>query len=196
MKFSKIIIVLFIAIITITFSACGKKNDVSSQNQENKNLSNTVEISFPYVKQKGTASNQFAVWIEDETGEYVKTLFVTKFTATKGYKSREDAIPTWVEKSKISEEKTKEIDSVTGATPKSGDMVYTWDLKDKDGKDAPKGTYNFYVEGTTRWQSRILYSGEIEIGGNKITVKAEPKYSTDEAKESDMIGEVNAVYNP
>lgn len=193
MTFRKIITVQLIICMSLVFVACGNKE--SSKNLE-RNTPNTLEISFPYVRQSGSSNNQFAVWIESDSGEYIKTLSVTKYTATKGYKVQENAIPTWVKKSNISKKKTKEIDAVTEATPKSGDMVYIWDLKDKDGAEIPKGSYKFVVEGTTSLTSRITYSGKIEIGGEEATVKAEPQYVGNEAKESDMIGEVVAKYNP
>ncbi|MBQ2002369.1 MAG: hypothetical protein II240_03630, partial [Bacteroidaceae bacterium] len=34
----------------------------------------TVEITFDYVKQSGPGSNQYAVWIENDKNEVVKTL--------------------------------------------------------------------------------------------------------------------------
>lgn len=193
MTFRKILTVQLIICMTLIFVACGNKE--SSQKLE-RNTPNTLEVSFPYVRQSGSSNNQFAVWIESDSGEYIKTLSVTKYTATKGYKVQENAIPTWVKKSNISKDKTKEIDAVTEVTPKSGEMVYIWDLKDKDGTEVSKGTYKFVVEGTTSLTSRILYSGEIEIGGDEVTVKGEPQYVGNGAKESDMIGEVVAKYNP
>ena len=40
----------------------------------------TLEVSFDYQRQSGPGSNQYAVWIENEKGEVVKTLFVTSFS--------------------------------------------------------------------------------------------------------------------
>ena len=42
-----------------------------------------LEVSFDYQRQGGPGSNQYAVWIENEKGDVVKTLFVTSYT-TKG----------------------------------------------------------------------------------------------------------------
>ena len=55
-----------------------------------------VEISFIYEKISGSASNQFAIWIEDMGGNHIRTLYATKWTARGGYKSRPDSIPIWV----------------------------------------------------------------------------------------------------
>ena len=40
----------------------------------------SVSLSFNYLRQDGPGSNQYAVWVENEKGEVVKTLFVTSFT--------------------------------------------------------------------------------------------------------------------
>ena len=40
-----------------------------------------LEVSFNYQRQAGPGSNQYAVWIENEKGEFVKTLFFTSYTA-------------------------------------------------------------------------------------------------------------------
>lgn len=43
-----------------------------------------LEVSFYYQRQADPGSNQYAVWIENEKGNVVKTLFVTSYT-TKGH---------------------------------------------------------------------------------------------------------------
>ena len=49
-----------------------------AQNKQGKAAkAKTLEVSFNYQKQAGPGSNQYAVWIENEKGEFVKTLFVT-----------------------------------------------------------------------------------------------------------------------
>ena len=62
----------------------------TSENTEGK-----VEITFDYVKKQGPGSNQYAVWIENEKNEVVKTLFVTSFT-TKGRIRDGELFPTVV----------------------------------------------------------------------------------------------------
>ena len=63
-----------------------------------------LEVSFNYQRQNGPGSNQYAVWIENEKGEVVKTLFVTSFTTKgrvrgneqpmRGYVKRPACVPT------------------------------------------------------------------------------------------------------
>jgi hypothetical protein len=163
-----------------------------------------VTISFDYQKQSGYASNQFAVWIEDGNGALVKTLFATRFTATGGYRTRPDAIPLWVERAGLANKPN--VDAFSGATPKSGQLAYSWDLTDESGKRVPDGTYRFFVEGTLRWKNRVLYSGELALNGEPVMAAAEAQYIyeassdapalTDESPEHDMIGPVTAQYAP
>lgn len=154
-----------------------------------------VEISFPFVKQKGYASNQFVVWIEDAEGKFLKTLYVTNFTARQGYKTRKDSLKTWVKKSKRAEAAKDEIDAVSGATPRTGKLTYTWNCDDRQGNPVSPGNYRFFVEGTLFWESNVIYSGTIAVGGNgesNIPVKVE--YSSTDQKNKNMIGPVTAVY--
>lgn len=86
MKFEKLFVVCI-----IIFSAL-------SQQMIQAQTSGKVEIKFNYEKRAGIASNQFAVWIEDEDGNFIKTLYVTRFTGNGGYKKRPDALPLWSKK--------------------------------------------------------------------------------------------------
>ncbi|GHU69603.1 hypothetical protein FACS1894184_13900 [Clostridia bacterium] len=160
--------------------------------------SGSLTITFDFVKQSGSASNQFAVWVEDANGQFIRTLYATKFTASGGYKSRPDSIPIWVERSGV--------DGVSGATPQTGAFSCVWDLKDSNGITVPQGLYKFYIEGTLRWKNQVLYSSEIEIGDGAQSVTVEGDYTyessanqpalTDESSEHGMIGLVIAEYTP
>jgi hypothetical protein len=159
-------------------------------------ISSQVEISFLYQKQKGMASNQFAVWIEDSSGKYIKTLYATRFTAKGGWEKRQQSIPGWVKASKPNNISSKEIDAVTGATPSAGNLTYVWDCKDNNGKMVPAGKYSYIVEGTLRWDNRVLYSGIIKIGGPAQQSVAKSKFFGDKEQERGMITNVTAKYNP
>ena len=163
-----------------------------------------VAITFDFNKQSGYASNQFAVWIEDANGQLVKTLFVTKFTASGGYEKRPDAIPVWVERSGVAQDSAQ--DATSGATPKSGSLRYVWDLTDENGARVANGTYTFYVEGTLRWKNHVLFSGDIDLNGEAVSAEAAAQYTylaseeqaalTDESNEHAMIQDVTAEYIP
>ena len=159
-------------------------------------VSSKVTISFVYLRQSGRASNQFAVWIEDTTGKYIKTLYVTRFTAKGGWESRSDSIPSWVKAAQASNLSNKQIDSITGATPSAGNLSYWWDCKDYNNNVVPAGKYRYRVEGTVRWKSRVLYTGTIKIGGPAQQSKAKVELYGDGAEERNMITNVAAEYHP
>lgn len=171
---------------------------------ESSSLPGEVSISFDFTRQSGYASNQFAVWIEDTDGQYIKTLYATRYTAMGGYKNRPDSIPGWVEKSGLAD--MENVDAVSGATPQSGALTYTWDGTDAAGNAIPVGTYRFLVEGSLRWKNRVLYTGEIAIGDDAAFAEAEAQFiyegSPDQpalngdSTENGMIGPVQAVYTP
>ena len=69
-----------------------------------------LEISFRFQR-GGIASSQYAIWIEDETGKLVRTLYVTSFTAKGGYEYRKDALPVWTSKAKPSNRALKPFPS-------------------------------------------------------------------------------------
>jgi hypothetical protein len=166
--------------------------------------SGTVVISFDYRRQSGHASNQFAVWIEDTEGVYVKTLYATRFTAVGGYKDRPDSLSVWAERSGLAGMSDDRVDAITGATPQTGLLEYIWDLTGENSEPMPTGTYKCFVEGSLRWKNRVLYSGGIEIGDKPAVAEmtAEFVYEasdrqpalTADASENGMIGAVKAEY--
>ena len=163
----------------------------------------SLEIAFKYERQSGTASNQFAVWIENMDGQLIKTLYATRFTATGGYKNRPDSIPVWVEKSGLASIPESEIDAISGATPTSGDLSYYWDFTDLGGNKVAPVQYKFFVEGTLRWKNQVLCSGIIDMN-SPVTTEAEPEFSykgsgsqpalTGSSAENGMIGTVTASF--
>jgi len=199
MRQTRLIMAVFAAALLL-FTGCGSPTTANTINRED----DIVTVTLDFTKQSGYASNQFAVWIEDANGVFIKTLFVTKFTADGGYEKRPDAIPVWVEQSGI-DEGTKQ-DAVSGATPKTGAQRYVWDLTDESGARVPDGTYKFFVEGTLRWKNHVLFSGEIELNGEAASTDATAEYTyvksdeqpalTDKSPENAMIGLVKAEYIP
>ena len=160
-----------------------------------------LSVTFDFKRQSGSASNQFAVWIEDLDGSLVKTLYATEYTAEGGWEVRPDSLAAWVRKAMG----VSDFDAVATATPKSGEVSVAWDLKDEQGNAVPPGTYRFVVEGTLRWKNYVLYSGEIAIGGGNAVVQAEPEFFFagdgrqpalgESAPECGMITSVQAAYS-
>ena len=168
--------------------------------------SGEVIVTFDYTKISGSASNQWAIWIEDMDGNYINTVFATKWTAVGGHKTRPDSIAVWVEKSDIASMPDYYVDAISGATPKAGSQSYSWNLKDINGDTVSPGEYKVFVEGTLRWKNYVLYSGVITLDGNAVTVEADAEYVyeasdrqaalTSESPENTMIGTVTVRFVP
>ena len=169
-------------------------------------LSGLLVITFDYERQSGSASNQFAVWIEDTDGNIVRTLFTTRWTVNGGFRTRSDAIATWAKKSGLANMASTEIDAISGPTPRTGPQSYTWDLTDKNGDAVPPGDYVFIVEGTMRWKNHVIHSGVITLGTEPVTVLANADFVyigdlrnealTSDSEENNLIGPVTAVFTP
>ena len=164
----------------------------------------TLEVSFNYQRQAGPGSNQYAVWIENEKGEFVKTLFVTSYTAKgrargaepakRGYIVRPACVPTWVKSSKAEEKTDAQLDAVTGATPKSGGVqTFTWDFTDEKGKAVPQGIYKVKVEATLLFDSDIVYTGTFSTKDKPGNITLTSELNKPDEQHKDMVTDVKAV---
>lgn len=165
---------------------------------------NTLEVSFNYQRQAGPGSNQYAVWIENEKGEVVKTLFVTSFTTKgrtrgneqpmRGYIKRPACVPAWVKAAKANDLTDQQLDAVTGATPQtSGTQTFTWDFTDQQGKTVQKGTYKVFVEATLFNASTITYSGTFSTQDKAGNVTLTSQLTEPDEKHKDMVTDVKAT---
>jgi hypothetical protein len=151
----------------------------------------TVEISFDFSRQSGIANNQFAVWIEDSRGKFVKSLYVTGFSGKGGFRQRPEALPEWVKRSGAASK--EQADLTAGATPKSGAFTATWNCTDEKGAAVAAGDYSFFVEETVAWKDD-LYKGVIVVGDKRAS--ASPEAVSKTSADNDMIGEIKAVFTP
>lgn len=174
----------------LALASCAKSSDVIfTQPTE---ADSVAELSFAFSRNGGIATNQFAVWVEDSHGRYVKTLYATNFTASGGWKRRKMSIPLWVEQSGLANMSQTQIDSLTGATPKNGNLTYRWDGKDSQNNLLPPGDYVIYLEGNLRMGNRVLYHAPIQIGHGATTSQITSEYIGKAGKEQKMISAVNA----
>ncbi|MDR1702523.1 MAG: DUF2271 domain-containing protein [Sporomusaceae bacterium] len=204
-KYLAIIVAAFIVISVYSFTGEPADNG-QAKAAVAANSPGDVVIEFDYQSQAGYASNQFAVWIEDEGGNLVKTLYATRYTANGGYERRPDSIPYWVKKSGLATMEKTQVDAFSGATPRSGTLAYAWDLKDTNGDQVAPGKYNFLVEGSLRWKNRVLYTGTITVGDSPNTTNAKSEFFyqgrynqpslTGNSVENAMISNVRAKFNP
>ena len=155
-----------------------------------------LEVSVDYQQQDGWASNQFAAWIEDEAGNYINTLFVTKYSTTEhALNERPDCVPVWVSKAQPAKMAVEELDAITMATPNSGIVTYAWDLKDKQGNKVKRGTYVFVLEATLLWDSRVIFKNNIDLGKKPVTVLGISEFTRpDSVQNKGMIRSVVADY--
>jgi hypothetical protein len=204
--FLAIFAVLMCPVFVLTGCA-GQKGGKEAETAGSDIMRGEVLVSFDYVKQSGIASNQFAVWIEDMDGNHVKTLYAARYTAKGGYAERPDSIPIWVEKFDPADRSKSQVDAITGATPQSGRLSYTWDLTDEEGNPVAEGSeFRYFVEASLRWKNHVLYAGTITVGNGPIKTEAEPEYVfeasngqealTESSSECKMLGSVTAEYIP
>jgi hypothetical protein len=157
-----------------------------------------VTVTFTVNRSMKIASDQLAVWIEDEKGAFVRTLFVTDFTGRRsGWKARAQTVPTWVIASDAKNTARSEIDAVSGATPKNGSLSVVWDLKDRKGTTVPPGNYRYRIEGNISWENRVLWTGTVRVGAARDSTGATAVYSPPGAEKlGSFITEVSAVFEP
>ena len=152
-----------------------------------------VEVSFTYTKQSGSGSNQFAVWIEDAQGRFIKTLYATRFTAAGGWERRPLSIPQWVKRSNLAGMNKTQIDAITGPTPKGGSLSYIWDGTDSTGRTVSAGEYRVLIEATLRNENQVLYTAAVKLG-EKGRATAQAQYFGSGTAERGMIGPVTITY--
>ena len=156
---------LFIAALAATLLAIPAM--VQSKKGETAKKAQTLEVSFDYQRQAGPGSNQYAVWIENEKGDVVKTLFVTSYT-TKG-RAR------------------------GGEQPKRGYIVRpAWDFTDEQGKAVPQGNYKVVVEATLFFDSDIIYSGTFSTKDKAGDIKLTSTLTKEDEKHKDMVTNIKA----
>lgn len=192
-------IVFSVIVIVMLMSAIAVAQSKKGQGAKGWNL----EVSFNYQKQAGPGSNQYAVWIENNKGEVVKTLFVTSYTTKgrtrageepmRGYVKRPNCVPTWVKASKASEKSDQQLDAFTGATPQAGGLqTFVWDFTDQQGKAVPQGTYKVLVEATLYQGSDIIYSGTFSTKDKSGAVVLTSTLTQPDEKHQDMLTNVKA----
>jgi len=156
-----------------------------------------VTISYDLERLNRIASNQIAVWIEDEKSNYVKTVYASAFMARGGYRSRPECCPTWVKVSKWKNAAPSEVDAVSGPTQKAGRVVLAWDCTDRSGKPVPPATYVVKLEGTIFWENRVLYQAAVPVGGARAQIKPVPEYSPPAAKDiGEMVKNLVVEFTP
>lgn len=155
-----------------------------------------LEISFSYDRLALIASNQYAIWIEDLDGNYIDTLYVTRYTSQEGHRRRPNSIPQWVSAAKPGDMSASEIDAVSGATPKPGNYVIDWDFTDRNGNMVPDSQYRYFFEASLYNDDLAVYSSIINTDGEPWTDEPAPEYSNPDSEYKAMISNVKVAYYP
>lgn len=146
-----------------------------------------VAINYRLFHLDQLASNQIAFWIEDEQGNYVKTLRASSFTAGGGYKMRSEALPEWRKASNWAHASKAEVNQVKLPEQAAGTHTVYWDCTDASGKAVKPGTYVFKVEGNIYWQNRVVFTGKITIGKGNAQSTAQVAYKPAGAKSHGLL---------
>jgi len=164
----------------------------STQGQTGKRL----EVSFVYDKQLIVASSQYAIWIEDMDGNYINTVYVTRYTAIEGYHRRPKSIPIWVSAARPSDRSQTEIDAISGATPRSGEYRVYWDFTDRNGNPVTETEFRYFFEATMYNDDDVMYSGTMQIGNDAWEQFPTPEYTNPNSDFKAMITNVRIAYYP
>ena len=152
-------------------------------------------------------ATDYAVWVEDGEGEYIKTLGISQSVVSVGKYPHVDHLPTWKAKSGVTYEQlqaeTQEgiapsFDAVSRASVLfREDMVDTtltfeWDLKDARDQAVPEGTYYFCAEVANIAKDRaVSYEVIHEATRGKLDLKAR---TASPAEPTEHILELKAEY--
>lgn len=180
-----------VLILYMLFTAVIMCLTVRASAQQTASQQSAAEITFTFTRQSGAATNQFAVWVEDSMGRYIKTLFVTQWTAKGGWRTRDTSIPAWVRKSNLSNLNSTQIDAFSGATPRTGTFTCSWDGTNSLGAAVPAGDYVIVLEGTLRWENQINCRAPIRLGSGPAQAQVNVEYSGNSTAERSMIGNVS-----
>jgi hypothetical protein len=152
------------------------------------------KLQITYLVTSDDASRFTAVWLENEAGELVKTLFVSSELAQGAFTVEGDICPDWIRKSHWEKASQAEVDAVSGPTPTAGSGSLTFDLK-KHGI-AP-GIYSFCMQIHIHDNYNILYTGKINLGERPAETEAEVFYSPSRYDSAeDLLRDVRAQFTP
>jgi len=193
---------IYVTVLLVLSAGCsilGMRAQKGVQGSLAQPVTGKVTVSYTLTRISGRASNQYAVWIEDDAGRFVRTLFVTDYMARRqGWKVRQQSLSTWVKVADVKNTVQEEINAVSSATPQSGKLSAVWDLKDAAGKAVVAGVYVYRIEGSLQWENTVLWTGKIRVGSARETSQATVSYFPEGADKlgKTLISDVSAVYEP
>ena len=134
----------------------------------------TISVSFLYMPPNQIEPTYHtAIWLEDEAGALVKTLYVSHDLSSTEYKLGE-ACPDWVRQAHWEKAAPPLVDAVTGPTPNVGSGALAFDVATFD---LPAGVYRFKLQVHISDTYNVLYSGRLSVGGAENEATLEVLYS-------------------
>ena len=139
-----------------------------------------VAVSFVLAFQD-ELEPQTAVWVEDSRGKFVKTLYVSGFSGHA--KAVQVDLPHWALSSEY-----RGCDAVTGASIDLGQHLYTWDMKDLEGR--PVGLDSCVIRVEAAWWPSM----KAEIASVRLALRKDG--SVARAAPAGLIPFIEAQYLP
>ncbi len=153
-----------------------------------------LEVKFLYLP-PGTQDPTYhtAIWLEDESGKLVKTLFVTNELSSTEHKLG-TVCPDWVRQAGWSKAPKALVDAVTSPTPNVGSGALSFDLGELG---VAPGTYRFRFQVHIIDQYNILFQGKLTVGTAGQDLKIETLYQPSKPDiGTDVVKEVEVHYGP
>ncbi len=152
------------------------------------------KLQITYLVSSADASRFTAVWLENEGGELVKTLFVSSELAQGAFTVEGDICPDWIKKSHWEKASQAEVDAVSGPTPTAGSGSLSFDLK-KLG--ISPGVYILCMQIHIHDNYNILFKGQIRLGEQSAEVQPEVFYSPKRYESAeDLFHDVRVRFTP
>lgn len=152
------------------------------------------KLQISYLVTFDDASRFTAVWLENETGELAKTLYVSNELAQGAFTVEGEICPDWIKKAHWEKATQAEVDAVSGPTPTAGAGTRSFDLKPLG---ISPGAYFFCMQIHIHDNFNILYKGKIQLGEKPSEVQPEVLYSPARfASPEDLLRNVKAQFTP
>ena len=153
------------------------------------------KLQISYLVSSSVDGSRFtAVWLENEGGELVKTLYVSTELAQGAFTVEGDICPDWIKKSHWEKATQAEVDAVSGPTPTAGSGTLSFDLN-KLG--ISPGVYVLFMQVHIHDNYNILYKGTIRVGQEPAEAQVEVFYSpTKYAAAEDLVRDVGMRFTP
>ena len=181
----------FLVIFTALFFTCSR--EISGPEEQVIEKLGRLDVQYTIKKvDEITSTRQTVLWLEDEHGNFVKSLFVSDWLAWGGY-SHNFVCPTWNQKTNWPNISEEEFDAVTGPTPRAGEHQVSIDLSQID---IEPGVFICNIETHIENNYNIRYSVGMPLKGNAVSATPSPTYIPElHPQAGDLLYDVLFDYN-